>query len=252
MIQVGKVLVLRQAFHPRNGKGSADFAVLPDAGLGWALSCCLSPRGAYLHHFNSWMSHIPPGQVMPPVYMWHHLRVRWLHQGVCKQSVLERCPKRGCDKRREGRVFPKDQEHDGRAKPLMLGQLGHQKQPSRGQAMCCSPASPPVLQSGWRPRFYKVHKVENWRRCFTIPGQTVLAVGGGLLCYPETHVLGTCSCRWLREGMLDGCCSACAATVNLPGIGMSGQCTECSLWLTASLLCGDSITQLALLAFTAS
>lgn len=155
MIQAGKVLVLRQPFHPRSGKGSADFAALLDAGLGWALSC-LSPRGTYLHHFNSWRSHIPPGQAMPPVYMWHHLHVRWLHQVVCKQSVLERCPKRGCDKRREGRVFPQDQEHEWlpcRAKPHVLGQLGHQKQASRGQAVCCGPASPPGLQGEWRPRF---------------------------------------------------------------------------------------------------
>lgn len=136
--------------------------------LVWVLLC---PWGGHLHQGSSWTSHVPPGQARPPVYMSHHICVRWLHQAAHKQVVLERCPKRGCNKRRGGRVFLQVWEHEGSHVPR---QPGHLEQLSRGLSVCCGPTSPPVHQGEWGAKFCKVHKMPWGTRGFTISGQTVL------------------------------------------------------------------------------
>lgn len=131
MVQGGKVLVLRQAFHPGNGQGSADYEALPDAGLGWAPSCCLSSRS----------SHRLGQQPEEPRAFWASHRSTRGTTYVCDSCTRlfanrlcwKSAQKRGCDERRKGRVFPQEYKKlscgmeskaSGSARPSGVAKLG--------------------------------------------------------------------------------------------------------------------------------
>lgn len=225
MVQMGKVLVARQAFHPGNGKRVTRqlLCVLPAARAPRVATYTRAAAGGATKGYQG--------------YVWYSRCVPELHRAVCKQAELEGAQRGSVT--RGGRTGSSCRTGAACQHRIPCAETARPSG-ADGLAVC---SVQHALRCSSRAEYGSPPALEYWK------GAGVTWhwwVSRGRVC-PWRHSLWDCS--WHGRRRWDQHSSACAVT-KLPGI--SARSIPADFWLLCSTSVGNSVSWLALLAFTAS